>query len=200
MSPAASVAFTAANNLPGSYEQSDGGTDPEGEEVIKGMAVLQHEAIFKCFLILDTFALVTSVLAVVLVVLLLYGKASRSAGSWKTFGAALHCLWLSMVSMVLAFYAALAAVTSTAAVRGITYNIIRKALIVLLAVVSHFVSPRVSSRTLSKYLWQCGSRGRRSVVEQQYPLVGAFVRNLILFRVANYVAVLVDGTTVLALR
>ncbi|XBI76405.1 hypothetical protein VPH35_069648 [Triticum aestivum] len=162
------VAFTAANNLPGSYEQSDGGTDPEGEEVIKGMAVLQHEAIFKCFLILDTFALVTSVLAVVLVVLLLYGKASRSAGS-----------------MVLAFYAALAAVTSTAAVRSIAYNIIRNALFVLLAVVSHFVSPRVSSRTLSKYLWQCGSRGRHRVVVQQYPLVGVFVRNLILFRVAN---------------
>ncbi|VAH99028.1 unnamed protein product [Triticum turgidum subsp. durum] len=190
----ASVAFTAANNLPGSYEQSSGGTDPEGKEVIKGMAVLQHEAIFKCFLILDSFALVTSVLAVVL---LLYGKASRSAGSWKTFGAALHCLWLSMVSMVLAFYAALAAVTSTAAVRGIAYNIIRNALFVLLAVVSHFVSPRVSSRTLSKYLWH---RGCHSVIVQQYPLVGAFLRNLILFRVANYVVVLVGVTTVLALR
>ncbi|XP_020158602.1 protein ACCELERATED CELL DEATH 6 isoform X1 [Aegilops tauschii subsp. strangulata] len=193
----ASVAFTAANNLPGSYEQSGGGTDPEGKEVIKGMAVLQNEAIFKCFLILDSFALVTSVLAVVL---LLYGKASRSAGSWRTFAAALHCLWLSLVSMVLAFYAALAAVTSTAAVRSIAYNIIRNALFVLLAVVSHFVSPRVSSRTLSKYLWQCGSRGRRSVVVQQYPLVGAFMRNLILFRVANYVVVLVGVTTVLALR
>lgn len=192
----ASVAFTAANNLPGSYEQS-GGTDPEGREVIKGMAVLQHEAIFKCFLILDSFALVTSVLAVVL---LLYGKASRSAGSWKTFAAALHCLWLSLVSMVLAFYAALAAVTSTTAVRSIAYYIIRNALFVLLAVVSHLVSPRVSSRTLSKYLWQCGSGGRRSVVMQRYPLVGAFVRNLILFRAANYVVVVVGLSTVSALR
>ncbi|KAF7106020.1 hypothetical protein CFC21_106785 [Triticum aestivum] len=109
-------------------------------------------------------------------------------------------MWLSMVSMVLAFYAALAAITSTKVVRSIAYNAIRNALFALLAMVSHLVSPRVSSRTLSKYLWQCGSRGRRSVVEQQYPLVGAFVRNLILFRVANYVAVLVDVTTVLALR
>ncbi|VAI69088.1 unnamed protein product [Triticum turgidum subsp. durum] len=111
-------------------------------------------------------------------------------------------MWLSLVSMVLSFYAALAAVTSTAAVRGIAYNIIHNALFVLLAVVSHFVSPRVSSRMLSKYLWQCGSRGRRSVVVQQYPLVGAFVRNLILFRVANCVVVLVlvGVTTVLALR
>nr|BAJ92366.1 predicted protein [Hordeum vulgare subsp. vulgare] len=187
----ASVAFTAANNLPGSYEQSTGG--PDGTEVIKGMAVLQHENIFKCFLILDSFALVTSVLAVVL---LLYGKASRSAGSWKTFAAALHCLWLSLVSMVLAFYAALAAVTSTTAVRSIAYWLTQNALFALLAVVSHLVSPKVSSRTLFKYMWRCGSRGRHSVVVQQYPLVGAFVRNLMLFRVANYVAVVVGLTTV----
>ncbi|SPT20379.1 unnamed protein product [Triticum aestivum] len=188
----ASVAFTAANNLPGSYEQS-GGADPVGKEVIKGMAVLQHEPIFKCFLILDSFALVTSVLAVVL---LLYGKASHSAGSWKNFAAALHCLWLSLVSMVLAFYAALAAVTSTVAVRSIAYWITENALFVLLAVVSHLVSPQVPFRTLSKYLWRCGDGGRRSVVMQQYPLVGAFVRNLILFMVANYVVVVVGLSTV----
>lgn len=79
----AGVAFTAANNIPGSYEQDDENGN------IKGMAVLEKKPIFKCFLILDTFALVTSVLAVVLLV---YGKASRSAGSWKTCTTALHCL------------------------------------------------------------------------------------------------------------
>lgn len=92
----AGVAFTAANNLPGSYEQ--------------GMAVLLQKRIFKCFLILDSIALVTSILAVVLLV---YGKASRSARSWKSFAAALHCIWVSLISMILAFYAAIAAVTST---------------------------------------------------------------------------------------
>uniref|UniRef100_A0A8I6Y8S0 PGG domain-containing protein n=1 Tax=Hordeum vulgare subsp. vulgare TaxID=112509 RepID=A0A8I6Y8S0_HORVV len=101
----AGIAFTAANNIPGSYEQAEGNT--------KGMAVLDKKPVFKCFLILDSSALVTSVLVVVLLV---YGKASRSAGSWKTFTAALHCLWLSLISMVLAFYAALEAVTSTRAV------------------------------------------------------------------------------------
>uniref|UniRef100_M8AR75 Uncharacterized protein n=1 Tax=Aegilops tauschii TaxID=37682 RepID=M8AR75_AEGTA len=178
----AGVAFTAANNIPGSYEQ-DGN--------LKGMAVLQTKAIFKCFIILDSLALVTSVLAVVLLV---YGKASRSAGSWKTFTAALHCLWLSLISMVLAFYAALAAVTSTRAVHDISYVIINGALCLMLAVVTHLVSPRVSYHTLWKYLWhQCGLKGRQGVIRrrirQQYPVVGAFVRNLLLFRAVYYVLV-----------
>ncbi|KAF7060347.1 hypothetical protein CFC21_067143 [Triticum aestivum] len=178
----AGVAFTAANNIPGSYEQ-------EGNKI--GMAVLQKKPIFKCFIILDSLALVTSVLAVVLLV---YGKASRSAGSWKTFTAALHCLWLSLISMVLAFYAALAAVTSTRAVHDISYFIINGALCLMLAVVTHLVSPRVSHHTLWKYLWhQCGLKGRQGVIRrrirQQYPVVGAFVRNLLLFRAAYYVVV-----------
>ncbi|XP_037441747.1 ankyrin-1-like [Triticum dicoccoides] len=180
----AGVAFTAANSIPGSYEQ-------EGDTI--GMAVLQKKPVFKCFLILDTFALVTSVLAVVLLV---YGKASRSAESWKTFTVALHCLWVSLISMVLAFYAALAAVTRTRAVHDIAFNIINSGLFLMLGVVSLLVSPHVSFRTLWKYLWrQCGLKGRqgsiRRRIKQQYPVVGAFVRNLILFRVANYVLLLV---------
>ncbi|KAI4989432.1 hypothetical protein ZWY2020_036749 [Hordeum vulgare] len=165
------VAFTAANNIPGSYEQAEGNT--------KGMAVLEKKPVFKCFLVLDSFALVTSVLAVVLLV---YGKASRSAGSWKTFTAALHCLWLSLISMVMAFYAALEAVTSTRAV-DISFYVVNYSLFLMLGVVSYLVSPRVSLSTLWKYLWrQGGLRGRHGVVRgrirQQYPVVGAFVRNL----------------------
>ncbi|KAM3259438.1 hypothetical protein ACQJBY_050962 [Aegilops geniculata] len=187
----AGVAFTAASNIPGSYEQED------GNENIKGMAVLGKKPIFKCFLILDSLALVTSVLAVVLLV---YGKASRSAGSWKTFTVALHCLWVSLISMVLAFYAALEAVTSSRTV----YYIINNALFLMLGLVLHLVSPRVSFRTLCKYLWrQCGLKGHhgaiRRRIRQQYPVVGAFVRNLLLFWVANYVVLFVGLTLVLTL-
>lgn len=79
----ATVAFTAAYSLPGSYEQND---DP-GKMVVKGRAVLQQKTVFKCFLVLDSFALMASVVAVVLLV---FGKASSSDGSWKSFMVALH--------------------------------------------------------------------------------------------------------------
>lgn len=92
----ATVAFTAAYSLPGSYEQAD----DQAKRVVKGMAVLQQKIVFKFFLVLDSFALVSSVAAVVLLV---FGKASRSDGSWKSFVVALQCIWASLVSIILAF-------------------------------------------------------------------------------------------------
>lgn len=102
--------------------------------------------------------------------------------------------------MVLAFYAALEAVTSPRTV----YYIINSALFLMLGLVVYLVSPRVSFRTLWKYLWrQCGLKGRhgaiRRRIKQQYPVVGAFVRNLLLFWVANYVVLLVGPGIVSAL-
>jgi len=189
----ATVAFTAANNVPGSYEQSN------DQKVLKGMAVLQHEDPFKCFLVLDSFALVTSLIAVVLLV---FGKASRSTGSWKTFAVALHCIWMSLISMILAFYAALAAVTTTRAVRSIAYNIIYFALSLLFMVVTILVSPPLKMRTMWKFLWQCGLKGRHSVVRrrirQQYQVVGAFVPSLFLFMVTNQLAFI--GLVIISVR
>ncbi|VAI35331.1 unnamed protein product [Triticum turgidum subsp. durum] len=188
----AGVAFTAANNLPGSYEQ-------EGN--VKGMAVLRSKTIFKCFLILDGVALVTSILAVVLLV---YGKASRSARSWKSFAAALHCIWASLISMLLAFYAAIAAVTSTTGVYDIRVFVVNLVLVVLFIVLSAFVSPPVSHLIMCKFLWQCGLKGCRGVVRrrisQQYPVVGAFVFNLLLFRAAHYVILFAGFIIVSTLR
>ncbi|XP_037435672.1 ankyrin repeat-containing protein At2g01680-like [Triticum dicoccoides] len=189
----AGVAFTAANNLPGSYEQ-EGNTN--------GMAVLRRKTIFKCFLILDGVALVTSILAVVLLV---YGKASRSARSWKSFAAALHCIWASLISMLLAFYAAIAAVTSTTGVYDIRVFVVNLVLVVLFIVLSAFVSPPVSHLIMCKFLWQCGFRGRqggvvRRRISQQYPVVGAFVFNLLLFRAAHYVILFAGFIIVSTLR
>ncbi|KAE8818734.1 ankyrin repeat-containing protein [Hordeum vulgare] len=169
----AGVAFTAANNLPGSYEQ--------------GMAVLLWKRTFKCFVILDGVALVTSILAVVLLV---YGKASRSSRSWKSFAAALHCIWVSLINMILAFYAAIAAVTSTDGVYDISVFVVNLVLVVLFVVLSAFVSPPVSHCIMLKFMWQCDFRGRQGVVRrrinQQYPVASAFVSNLLLFRLAHY--------------
>jgi hypothetical protein len=183
----ATVTFTAANNVPGSYEQADG-MAPD-KRVFKGMAVLQEKILFQFFLILDSFALVTSVLAVVLLV---FGKASRSAGSWKSFAAALHCIWVSLVSMFIAFYAALAAVTSTKALYRIIYHVIYIGFALLYGTVVTLIVP-VSTCTLWKALWCTVLKGRRNVLgrrlKQQYPVARAYAPHLILFMATNYVAI-----------
>uniref|UniRef100_A0ACD5WA92 Uncharacterized protein n=1 Tax=Avena sativa TaxID=4498 RepID=A0ACD5WA92_AVESA len=173
------VAFTAANNVPGAYDQND------------GMAVLQTRIIFKCFLVLDSLALVTSVIAVVLLV---FGKASRSAGSWETFAMALHCIWVALISMILAFYAALAGVTNTRAVYGVAYNVIYVGFVVLYIMVNYMISPPVSIRTVWKVLWRTVLQGKHSVIgrriKQQYPVAGAYAPNLLLFWATYLLAIL----------
>ncbi|VAI37974.1 unnamed protein product [Triticum turgidum subsp. durum] len=157
----ATVTFTAANNVPGSYE--------------KGLAVLQEKSYFQWFLILDSLALVASVLAVVLLV---SGKATRSAGSWKSFSAALHFIWVSLISMFLAFYTALAAVTSTQLVYVIFVIIYFAFHGVLYITFIAFIGP-VWTRTFGKAIWCTVFKGRR--LKQQYPFARTYAIHLILF-------------------
>jgi hypothetical protein len=177
----ATVAFTAANNVPGSYEQ--------------GAAVLQRNKLFKWFLALDTFALVSSVIAVVLLV---FGKASRSSASWKSFAVALHCLWASLISMIVAFYAALSAVAATRAVSVFAYIFVYFGFMVLYYIVKNLIAPPVSSRTLWKAIWRTKGRnivfGRR--IRQQYPAAATYALNLVIFQ-ATYVLAIV-GTLVVS--
>ncbi|KAL5204799.1 hypothetical protein ABZP36_009670 [Zizania latifolia] len=99
----AAAAFTAGFNMPGSYGEN-------------GEANLERKNNFKIFLVLDTVAVAASVVAVILLV---FGKASRAVGSWKSLVAALHCLWVSLISLILSFYASLcAAATTRARARG----------------------------------------------------------------------------------
>ncbi|KAF0895503.1 hypothetical protein E2562_013598 [Oryza meyeriana var. granulata] len=91
----ATVAFSAAFNVPGSY----------GDD---GKAILTGDRMYNAFLVLDTFAVVSSVMATILLV---YGRASRSNRSWLGFMISMHFLWMSLNSMVLGFFAAMAAVT-----------------------------------------------------------------------------------------
>jgi hypothetical protein len=173
----ATVAFTAANNVPGAYDQNI------------GLAVLRGKTLFKYFMVLDSFALVTSVIAVVLLV---FGKASRSAGSWRTFAVALHCIWLSLISMILAFYAAIAGVANTRVVCRVSYHVIYTGFAVLNIVVNFMIAPPVSTRTVCKVLWRT-LFGKHSVIgrpiKQQYPVAGAYAPNLLLFWATNLLAI-----------
>ncbi len=72
----ATVAFAAGFNMPGGYTND-------------GSASLEGMSLFRWFVVLDAIAVASSVIAVILLV---YGKASRSTGLWKSFVAALHCI------------------------------------------------------------------------------------------------------------
>ncbi|KAI5004407.1 hypothetical protein ZWY2020_031650 [Hordeum vulgare] len=92
----ATIAFSAAFNVPGSY-----GSD--------GKANLDGDRFYNAFLVLDTIAVTTSVVATIL---LIYGRASRTNRSWIGFIVSMHFLWVALNSMMLAFFMAIAAVVS----------------------------------------------------------------------------------------
>jgi len=166
----ATAAFAAVFNLPGGY----------GDD---GKASLA----FKSFLVLDTVAVAASVAAVIL---LIYGKGSRSAGSWSGFAAALHLMWVSLLSLMLALYAALAAAATTRAVR-FALMLIYLCIYGLQICITTWTGPATTCRRLSWFLWQgiiSHSSGRQKIIHRQYPLAGASVINFCLFTFISCIA------------
>lgn len=170
----ATVAFGAAFNVPGSYKDN-------------GRAVLEREFTFQCFVVLDGVALMNSVFAVILLV---YGKVSpRSTGSWKIRLAALSCIWFSLISMILAFYAALAAVTCIGVVNSITYVVIYDLFFALTQLVMFWITPEASLATNCKFFWKGIDPVTKRRIRRQSPFVSAFVYNLLIFTLINTFAV-----------
>ncbi|CAL4985464.1 unnamed protein product [Urochloa decumbens] len=167
----ATAAFTAGFNLPGGYGDY-------------GKANLKGQFIFTCFLFFDTLAVVTSVVAAILLV---FGKASCSAGSWKSFVVSLHCMWVSLISLMLAFDAAALVTVGTSC--HVTLKIAHVCIQALIMWIMTWVAPGTKSAlTNLRFLWQRNrSRGRR-VIKRQYPLAGAAISNLLLFMVTNFLA------------
>ncbi|CAM0151717.1 unnamed protein product [Urochloa decumbens] len=167
----ATVAFAAGFNVPGGV--ADG----------SGQANLRKNPAFVCFLFLDTLAVVTSVAAAILLV---YSKASCSSGSWKSFVASLHCMWASLISLMLAFDAALVA-TGTSCHNGL--RVVHLCVQVLIVWITMCVAPATSWLTNLRFLWQLISRPKgRHVVQRQYSFAGAFIPNLLLFMLTNFMA------------
>uniref|UniRef100_A0A0D3HIY7 PGG domain-containing protein n=1 Tax=Oryza barthii TaxID=65489 RepID=A0A0D3HIY7_9ORYZ len=164
----ATVAFAAGFNMPGSY----------GDD---GTANLKGRFSFKWFMVLDTVAVAASVVAVILLV---YGKASRSAGSWKSFVAALHFIWVSLVSLILAFFAAFHATMRTSRAVSIVFMVIYVCLIVLAVNVGTWVEPVTTMRIFWRFVWRSH---RTNAVKRQYPLAVATVYNCLLLSVINFI-------------
>uniref|UniRef100_A0A0D9XPR3 PGG domain-containing protein n=1 Tax=Leersia perrieri TaxID=77586 RepID=A0A0D9XPR3_9ORYZ len=170
----ATVTFAAGFNMPGGY----GGN---------GMANLQNQGTFKWFMFLDTLAMAASVVAVVLLV---YGKAtaasSRSAESWKSFVTALHCMWVSLVSLIGAFYLALTAVTEVKSV-FFGFLAVNACLWVLVFSIKSWVEV-ATSRTIWRFILRCclrsegEGRHRSHAIKRQFPYAGPCVFNLVLFK------------------
>ncbi|TVU26188.1 hypothetical protein EJB05_28724, partial [Eragrostis curvula] len=155
----ATAAFAAGFQLPGGY----------GDD---GTANLKDKPAFKCFMYLNTFAVAMSV---VTVILLVYGKASRSAGTWKSFVASLHCMWLSLNSPMMAFYAALTAVTNKGDRVGLLYLNVDCA------------CNQESSLTDWRSLWRSRFRTRQdAIIKRQYPFAGATLPSILLLLVINF--------------
>ncbi|XP_040384824.1 ankyrin repeat-containing protein ITN1-like isoform X1 [Oryza brachyantha] len=167
----ATVAFSATFNVPGGY----------GDD---GKAVLRGKTSYNFFVLFDGVAMTVSVAAVMLLV---YAEASAS---WESFIFGLHCLWFSLISMVVAFWAALAAVTGRTTINTVTYQVINLGFYFLVCFIVYSTQPATSSTSMVKFMWSrlFSPRRHRSRVSRHYPLAGAFLRNLSAFVVVNILA------------
>ncbi|TKV99712.1 hypothetical protein SEVIR_8G061400v4 [Setaria viridis] len=183
----ATSALAAGFNLPGGYSD-EGEANLARKFNVTGATDSGHLArqfAFKSFLFLDTVAVATSVVAVILLV---YGKASRSAGSWRSFAAALHCMWVSLISLMLAFYTALNAVATTRVVYR-SGSVAVYACIYLLAVfITTCIAPEVTWGTVWRFLRLSNLKGRHVIMKRQYPLARASVFNFCLFKATSMLA------------
>ncbi|XP_006663410.1 ankyrin repeat-containing protein At5g02620-like [Oryza brachyantha] len=169
----ATVAFSAAFNVPGSYRED-------------GKANLAGDPMYIAFLILDTFSMVTSVVATIL---LIYERATRSKHSWLCFVIAIHFLWLSLNSMVVGFFAAITAVMSKKkSIRIAMSHMVYYGIYVLITILSTLSMPGSFISTL-KFLV-----GIRMIRQQQhsnrhiyrkYSIVVFYTFNVVLFFVIN---------------
>lgn len=171
----ATIAFSAAFNIPGSY-----GND--------GRANLAGNSLYSAFLILDTFSVVTSVMATILLV---YGRASRSQRSWLGFMVTMHFLWLSLNSMVLGFFAALAVVMSKE--KGIKIamsQVIYYGMYILTTLLSILAMPG-SFTSIVKFLISAPKERQRHTkrqISRQYPFAIFYIVNAVLFVIINSLA------------
>ncbi|KAL6875777.1 hypothetical protein ACP4OV_013290 [Aristida adscensionis] len=173
----ATIAFSAAFNVPGSY-----GSD--------GKANLNGHRLYNAFLLLDTIAVTTAVMATIL---LIYGRsASRSHRSWFGFITSMHLLWLSLLSMMLGFFTAIAAVTSDGQpMRTAFSRLIYGGLYILMMLLTSLAMPGSHIGTLRFLIGGFSEQQRRVKrrIRQQYPFVLSYTFNIIVFIVVNTIAI-----------
>ncbi|CAO2141928.1 unnamed protein product [Urochloa humidicola] len=166
----ATVAFSAAFNVPGSY-----GSD--------GKANLNRNRMYNAFLVLDTIAVTTAVMATILLV---YGRASRSSNSWLGFIISMHFLWLSLLCMMLGFFTAIAATSDRKSTSNALYRLIYVGLYFLIMLLTSLAMPGSLRGVLRLLIGRQHYLKRR--IKQQYPFVAVYAFNVLFFIVINNIA------------
>uniref|UniRef100_A0A0E0R7Q2 PGG domain-containing protein n=1 Tax=Oryza rufipogon TaxID=4529 RepID=A0A0E0R7Q2_ORYRU len=171
----ATVAFSAAFNIPGSY----------GDD---GKANLAGNYMYDTFLILDTISLVTSVVAIMLLV---FGRAFSSHHSWLSFMISTHFLWLSINTMVLGFLAAISAVMSKKKGLNITMAILIYFGMWILTMLLTSLTTVGSFTGILKFLFGGRMERQRRAkrrISRQYPYAIFYTFNMVLFFVIANIA------------
>lgn len=167
----ATVAFSAAFNVPGSY-----GSD--------GKATLNGNRMYNAFLVLDTIAVTTAVVATILLV---SGGASRSHRSWLDFIISMHFLWLSLLSMMLGFFTAIAATVDKNSTLIVLVRLIYSGMYALIMLLTALGSPG-SLRGVLRILFGRKQHLKRRI-SRQYPFVVVYAFNMLLFIVISNIAI-----------
>ncbi|CAL4915771.1 unnamed protein product [Urochloa decumbens] len=166
----ATVAFSAAFNVPGSY-----GSD--------GKANLNRNHMYNAFIVLDTIAVTTAVMATILLV---YGRASRSNNSWLGFIISMHFLWLSLLCMMLGFFTAIAATSDRKSTSNAMYRVIYVGLYFLIMLLTSLAMPGSLIGVLRLLLGRQHHLKRR--IKRQYPFAVVYAFNMLLFIAINNIA------------
>ncbi|CAM0879060.1 unnamed protein product [Alopecurus aequalis] len=170
----ATVAFSAAFNVPGSY-----GSD--------GKANLGGNRYYNAFLVLDTIAVTTSVVATIL---LIYGRASRSQRSWTGFIISMHFLWLALNSMMLGFFMAIVAVMSDKSPMKIALSqLMYCGLNIMVSLLADLATPGSLGGVVRFLVGSRSEPRRRSKrrISRQFPFVVYYAFNVVAFIVVNII-------------
>ncbi|WVZ49601.1 hypothetical protein U9M48_000943 [Paspalum notatum var. saurae] len=167
----ATVAFSAAFNVPGSY-------GPDGKANLNG------NRMYNAFLVLDTVAMTTAVVATIL--LLVYGRASRPHRLWIGFIVSIHFLWLSLLSMMLGFFTAIAGTGDKKSTLTALFKLIYHGVYTMIMLLTGLTMPGSLTGVLRFVFGRKQHLMRR--INRQYPLVLICAFNILLCIVINIVA------------
>uniref|UniRef100_A0A0E0M022 PGG domain-containing protein n=1 Tax=Oryza punctata TaxID=4537 RepID=A0A0E0M022_ORYPU len=170
----ATIALTAMFNVPGGYNSD-------------GVANLRATTAYNAFLVLDTVAMASSVIATML---LTYGRgAGRSSTAWICMS--LIFLWMALMSMILAFMAAVVSGLDSTTTKYILWSIfvLPFAFLVALSFVWAVPAPTFTTLLLLPRAFAGEDSGwTRRRVGRRFPSVGIYLLVLYLFWFLNAVA------------
>ncbi|XP_078150507.1 protein ACCELERATED CELL DEATH 6-like [Carex rostrata] len=168
----ATIAFSAAFNVPGSYNSD-------------GIANLRQTRQYSIFLVLDTIAMSASLSATILLVV---SKAVSKRGSWISFSLSLIFLWISLFTMELAFVIAVSVVMGKGktATKCIVSAISMSFFIWTVLAILNICSP-ANLETIRKFL--SFTRKQTQTTRQigiQFPKLASYVKRWNLFIFLNF--------------